>query len=309
MTGRVPTIVVSGYASVDYAMQLAKFEGEHATTMVRSRAEEWPRYGGVAHVTRAVVGVAGGGAEVVALSWVGPDHEGEAWTNAVREGGARVDGVAVHGTRSPSSHLLYPEGSSTICLFDPADCHQHELTAAQRQILADADVAVVAVGPADLTRELVNAVPSESPIVWTVKHDPSSLPVDLTELLAERSRLVTLSSEESAYLEPIARAAKPGTFVARTRGAGGAELLVVKEDRTLESVGFVPTSTVSNVDTTGAGDTFAGVLAVRLATQPNPTTSEMLEFIASAVSAATHMLAARAGAASDELETQHQEEE
>lgn len=292
-----PAIVVSGYASVDYALRLAPFEGPNATTVVRSRAEVWPRYGGIAHVTRAVARAAGPGARVTAISWVGPDPEGAAWSASVRAGGALTDGVTVLGSRSPSSHLLYPEGSGTICLFDPADCHPERLSPAQRAAAAAADVAVVTVGPAAATRELVDALRSDTALFWIVKHDPSSLPDGLAARLAERARLVTLSHEESGYLDTIARAARPGAYVARTRGSDGAELLRLGDGGRFETVGTVPTEAVRGIDTTGAGDTFAGVLAVRLAAAGDPSPQQMLGFVGEAASAATAMLTARADAA------------
>lgn len=308
MSGQRPTVVVCGYASVDYAMRLAPFEGPNATTIVRSRADEWPRYGGVAHVTRAVSDVAADRADVVALSWVGADAEGEAWRAAVRDGGASVAGVAVSGTRSPSSHLLYPEGSSTICLFDPADCHPAELTETQQRVIAGADVAVITVGPTELTRAAVKALPADRAIVWIVKHDPSALSPELVAELADRSRLITLSSEESSYLDAIGQSARPGTYVARTAGAEGADLFVVVAGGSLDHVGHVATERVTGVDTTGAGDTFAGALAVSLAANPHPNASEMLHHMTAAVEAATNMLVARAGAAADEPDPQHQRE-
>jgi len=309
VNGRTPTIVVSGYASVDYAMRLAPFEGQNATTIVRSRADEWPRYGGVAHVTRAVAAAAGAGARAVMLSWVGPDAEGAAWSESVRSGGAAISGVAVSGSRTPSSHLLYPEGSGTICLFDPADCHPEKLTPAQRAVVDGADVVIATVGPAAPTRELIDALPAGCALVWTLKNDPSSLPEELTRRLSERSQLITLSDEESRHLETIALTARPGTYVARTSGPQGAELLRVVDAGALEAIGRVPATRVIGVDTTGAGDTFAGSLAVGLAAAPEPDPQRMLGLIAAAVEAATNMLAARAGAVHDEPRNPHQEEE
>ncbi|RGE21552.1 carbohydrate kinase family protein [Leucobacter sp. wl10] len=307
MTEHLPTLVVSGYASVDYAMQLAPFEGHHATTTVRSRADEWPRYGGIAHVTRAAARAAGGAVRVAALSWVGGDAEGEAWVRAVETGGADTSGVARSGSRSPSAHLLYPEGQGAICLFDPGDCHADRLTAAQRELLATADAAVVTVGPEETTRELLTAIPAGAPVFWIVKQDPASLTAELVAELASRARLVTLSEGERGYLETVAAAAAPGAYVVVTRGSEGAELLRVGPGCELTGVGSVPAQPVTGVDTTGAGDTFSGTLVALLAAGGDPEPEEMLAHLAAASDATARMLSERRP--DPDLQTDHQRDE
>lgn len=293
MTSRSPVLVVSGYASIDYALQLAPFEGHDATTIVRSRADEWPRYGGVAHVTRAAAAAAAAGTQVAALSWVGPDAEGDSWVRAVEGGGASSDGVSRAGTRSPSSHLLYPEGEGTICLFDPGDCHAPVLTRAQRNLLQNADLAVVTIGPADATGELLTAIPEPCRLFWVVKQDPASLPESLAVALAARASIVTLSDGERGYLATIARVAEPGTAVIVTLGSRGSEVLQLMADRVFAEVGHVPASPVEGVDTTGAGDTFSGTLAALIVADIQTTPSQLLDHVREATRATARMLAAR----------------
>lgn len=290
-----PSLIVSGYASVDYAMQLAPFEGHDATTIVRARADEWPRYGGIAHVTRAAGRATEGGARVTALSWVGGDSEGEAWMSAVEAGGADTAGVARMGCRSPSSYLLYPEGEGTICLFDPGDCHGG-LTGEQRELLLGADLLVVTVGPAKATEQLLGAIPAGCAVFWIVKQDPASLTGELAAQLAARARVVALSEGERGYLDGIAAAARTGTYVIVTRGSRGAELLCVDSVGHLATVGEVPVRPVAGVDTTGAGDTFSGALAAALAGDPDANPDEMLAHLARASKATAEMLRMRSAA-------------
>ncbi|QIM16786.1 carbohydrate kinase family protein [Leucobacter insecticola] len=306
MTGGTRTILVSGYASIDYALQLAPFEGFDATTRVRSRAEEWPRFGGIVHVTNAAV-AADPEARVAALSWVGTDAEAAGWLSAVTESGADTIGVAVAGPRSPSSYLLYPEGQGAICLFDPGDCHAGDLNRAQRELIAQADLAVVTIGPAAATTELLKLLPRRCRLLWVVKQDPASLPKALAEALAARADWITLSEGERGYLDTIARVARPGTLVVLTRGAAGSELLHMTHERHAESLACVPAEPVGGVDTTGAGDTFSGTLAAHLARDPAHTPEEMLDRIRKAATATAHLLMARserlvAAIESDEME-------
>ncbi|WP_052961562.1 MULTISPECIES: carbohydrate kinase family protein [unclassified Leucobacter] len=297
MSAARPLLVVSGYASIDYALQLAPFEGFDATTIVRARAEEWPRYGGVAHVTRAA-SLADAGVDVAALSWVGSDAEGHRWIDAVASSGADTVGVAVSAGRSPSSHLLYPEGAGTICLFDPGDAGTDRLTDAQRTLLGAADVAVVTIGPECATRELLAAVRPDCRLFWILKQDPSSLTDALLSELSARAWAITLSDGERGALDRILPLAAPGTLVVVTRGSRGSELLRISADRSLESLGEVPSSPVSGVDTTGAGDTFSGTLAALLAgeTGTAPSPQRVLADLERASLATARMLAERRSA-------------
>ncbi|GAA1318028.1 carbohydrate kinase family protein [Leucobacter albus] len=300
-------LVVSGYASVDFALQLAPFQGVDATTQIRGRADEWPRYGGIAHVTRAAGSVSAGGAaagaaagdsagalRVAALSWVGEDAAGAGWIDAVAAGNAATTGIAVLGSRSPNAYLLYPEGDGTICLFDPGDCHTEGLSAAQRELLAGATTVVVTIGPERATRELLDAISAECTVFWVLKQDPDSLPADLATRLAGRADIVTLSEGESGYLATIAANARPGTHIVVTRGAAGSELRRVTGGAALETVGEVGAEPVRGVDTTGAGDTFSGTLAALIAGQGERDTATLLAHISEAAAATARMLAARA---------------
>lgn len=292
MSGAAPTLVVSGYASVDYALRLAPFQGFDATTTVRGRADEWPRHGGIAHVVRAARR-ASPDLRVAALSWVADDAEGRAWSRAVASCGADTAGIAVSGRRSPSAHLLYPEGQGTICLFDPGDCRVDALTPPQQRLLAEADLAVVAVGPASATRELLDAIPAGCRVLWILKQDPASLPAALADELSARADVITLSEGESGYLAGIAQHARPGAFVVVTRGTRGAELLRVTEHGELADCGSVPTTPIDGVDTTGAGDTFSGALAALISVDPDPRPDAMLAAVARASETTARTLAER----------------
>lgn len=294
MTAGSPLLVVSGYASVDFALQLAPFQGVDATTQIRSRADEWPRFGGIAHVTRAAAKCAAEDLTVAALSWVGADESGSAWTASVVAGGADARGVARLGTRSPNAYLLYPEGDGTICLFDPGDCHSEGLTPEQRDLLREATTVVITIGPERATRELLDEISDDCTVMWVLKQDPDSLPDDLAQRLAARASVITLSEGEGSYLAGIAATAAAGTSIVVTRGAAGSELRLVTPDATLETIGSVPAQPVRGVDTTGAGDTFSGTLAARIAasTQRDPAT--LLAHITAASAATAQMLASRA---------------
>lgn len=255
-------IAVAGYASVDYAMRLAPFRGLDATTIVRSRAEVWPRIGGIAHVTSAIAQATN--AAVSAISWVGPDDEGVLWRDFVAATGVDVASVAVSGTRSPSSQLLYPEDGGTICLFDPADCHPAALLAVQRRVIEQADWVILTVGPVAVTRMILQAVRPDTRLAWVVKSDAASVPADLRREILQRADIVTMSENERGFVDDQLDQLRPGVLVVETQGARGSRVLEWADGLLVER-GTVESTRVSGVDTTGAGDTFTGTLIAGLA--------------------------------------------
>lgn len=258
-------IVVAGYASVDYALILAPFRGTDATTIVKKRAEVWPRVGGIAHVTAAISRAAS--LPVSALSWIGDDAEGRLWRAAVASAGVDVSGVLTEGKRSPSSHLLYPEDGGTMCLFDPADCHPGKLPDPQATVVRGARWIVLTVGPVEATRDIVNAVGPTARLVWVVKHDADSIPPELRGEILRRADIVTLSESERGFIAAHLDQLRPGVIVVETRGTEGARVLEVRDGELVET-GAVAASPVNDVDTTGAGDTFTGTFVAALADDP-----------------------------------------
>lgn len=267
-------IAVAGYASLDYAMQLGEFHGADATTIVTGRAEVWPRVGGIAHVTAAIANSFPEG-ETAAIAWVGTDAEGTLWRDRVASAGVNVDGVSVTGSRSPSSHLLYPAGGGTMCLFDPADCHPQVLPESQVAVLNRADWLVLTVSPEAATHQLLAALPEHTRLAWIVKHDVSSISPELRRALLLRADLITLSEGERGFVGIDRDPVKPGALIIETRGSRGARFTVAGaaagaavDSAGLAFAGEVAAYPVSDVDTTGAGDTFAGAVVARLAAAP-----------------------------------------
>lgn len=257
------TIAVLGYASLDHAMRIDPFRGADATTHIRERVSaDWPSPGGIANLARAA---AAGGCDVVAVSWLADDELGRAWSGALAADDVRDEGVRVSGTLSPHSYLLYEPEGATYCLFNPGDSHHDELTERQRDVLRSADWALVAVGPAAATRELLE-LGAGTRVAWSVKHDADALPADLVRRLLGTADVITFNRAEEALIAGAAGAGwdghcRPTTLLVRTAGADGVEAWYPGE-----SVLHVPARRLESVDdTTGAGDTFAGRLVAELA--------------------------------------------
>ncbi len=301
-------IAIMGYSSLDHAMQLESFNGIDATSIVRGRlSSTWPAIGGIAHIARAAARVAG--ADVTAVSWVGNDSFGDLWTSAVSDSGASIAGVRRDGLRSPSSYLAYIDGGGTICLFDPADCHDGGLSEEQTRLLLEAEWCLVTVGPAAATRELLSILPAGAKLVWAVKQDRDAFPPDLASDLLARADVVSFSAGERSFVTFDGRGpeeyCRPGTLVVETRGSQGVTFSFASPDGPLRT-GIVATEALDGADTTGAGDTFVGTLVAALASaNGGRDDGDVTPEIGRAVSACTNLIRSRIPAASRSSAASH----
>lgn len=256
------TIVVSGYASLDHAMVVDRPPAPDRTSLVTERlSAPWPAPGGAAHVALAV---AGAGAPASLVSWVGDDADGRRFRQALLEQGVDCDALDASGTRSPSSYLFYdPEGGTTCC-FDPGQVAA-EPTARQRARCATADWWVLAVGPAGVTRMVLDELPDDRRLAWVVKADADAYPPRLVRRLLERVDVVTFSRAERRFLTTVTdesdplRLLGPRALAIETRGTDPVWY------RDPDGEATVPVEPVAARDTTGAGDTLAGACVASLA--------------------------------------------
>ena len=90
------SIVVTGYASLDYAVRLDSPPQPDRTATILSRAREWPRLGGSpAYVAAALV--AAGARDAAPVSWVGDDAEGAALSRRRSQRSASDGGIVASG--------------------------------------------------------------------------------------------------------------------------------------------------------------------------------------------------------------------
>src|SRR5271157_569520 len=140
------SIVVTGYASLDYAVRLDSPPQPDRTATILSRAAEWPRLGGSpAYVATALV--ASGARDAAPISWVGDDAEGALYRKRLQALGVRTDGIAVRPGRTPICVLAYQPDGRCHCLYDPGLTASADLDERQRALLGDAEAICVTVGP------------------------------------------------------------------------------------------------------------------------------------------------------------------
>ena len=247
-------IVVTGYASLDYAVRLDAAPTPDRTSTIVARPREWPRLGGSPAYAAAALAAAGA-ADVWPITWVGDDADGALYRAGLKRLGLRDDGVGVRPGRTPICILAYEPGGGCHCLYDPGLPEPLDFDAAQRQLIAAADCLCITVGPPEATRAALALARPDVRLVWVVKADPRAVPPDLAAALAERAEVVVHSRGEAPFVAAaFVRAATlraDGTRV-ETRGPGGVAVTQAGPTK------FYPVDPIETEDTTGAGDTFLG---------------------------------------------------
>ncbi len=246
------SIVVTGYASLDYAVRLDRAAKADETATILSRPAQWPRLGGSpAYVAAALV--AGGVADAAPISWIGQDADGQRYLEALTAQRVSTQGIAILPGRTPVCVLAYQPDGGCHCFYDPG-LTGTALNAHQRDMLANADWVCLTVGPTDVTFAALAAMRPDAKLVWAVKADARAVPPDLAAAIAARADIVSFSRREADFAAQ-ARAAtspRPGQWLVETRGEDG---VVLTREGVVEAFAIQP---LAVEDTTGAGDTFLG---------------------------------------------------
>ncbi len=195
-------VAIIGYASNDYSMRVARFEAVGKTTLVSKRlTSAWPEAGGIARIFSGLSGKI----DSDAISWVGEDAQSELWKEEVEKYGGNTAGVDSLDGNSPSAYLFHDGNGDTECFFDPGldDPSAQKLSIGQASLLSMATHVVSAIGPEPATRMMINSLGDSVVLIWIVKADAGSLPLDLRTLLFERANVVIYSHQEDPFLRGI----------------------------------------------------------------------------------------------------------
>ncbi len=257
------TVAVIGYASADRPVAVDALPAPDTTAIVRERlGPAWPRLGGCA--PQIAAGLAARGVDARCITWVADDDAGRYLRHRLEESGADVSGVDISSQRTPESYLVYDRDGRTLCFFDPGGATPDGLTAAQQEIVADADVVCLSVAPAAVSRRALRLAGETARIVWSVKADPDAYPTDLACELLARAEVVWHSEKEATFLAGRAPggAMRSDALVIETRGAAGAGWRRGSES------GQEGAEPVNVSDTTGAGDAFVAGSLTHLLDHP-----------------------------------------
>jgi ribokinase len=281
------SVVVTGYASLDYAVRLDRAPRPDATATILSRPDEWPRLGGSpAYVAAALV--RGGVRDAFPISWVADDADGACYRAVLARERIRTDGIASRSGRTPICILAYEPDGACHCLYDPGLAEPIALDEAQRSLVAAAEWVCLTVGPVAATRSALEAVQPDAKLAWAVKVDARAVPADLAAAIASRADLVAFSRGEAEFVAKARASTKQRSqILIETRGREGVALSQGSGEHVF------PVDALPADDTTGAGDTFlGGFLAASVRDNASPA-----QAVKAGIEAARTLLAGRAARA------------
>ena len=251
-------IIVSGYATLDYVVQLdAPFHGTGTATGELGVSEAWPRAGGAAlYASRRIAAV---GHRAFPLTWIGDDGDGGHYLRACQRSQICCDAIdQIRGGKTPRCILIYRPDGDYGCLLDTGFQGSESLSSAQAKIVAAADHLSIAAGPPAATTALLETYPPDADLSWIAKLDSLSFPEPLRAALARRARLIFCNASEREFIEAARDCDRPdGQIIIETLGSAGV-LVDCSDGRRV-----IPTTALTTYDTTGAGDTLAGETIAR----------------------------------------------
>ncbi|WP_116051884.1 PfkB family carbohydrate kinase [Amycolatopsis palatopharyngis] len=294
-----PEIVVVGAINVDFVVAAPRLPGPGETVV----GPDLRRYGG-GKGANAAVAAARAGAVTRLIGAVGADDTGTAALAELRADGVLVDGVAELDSVATGAALIVvdPAGENQIAVGAGANAavHADSVRTALREALPSAGCVLVsteipgeAVAAAVETAAtagvpcVLNPAPVQPVLADLLRHGPVLTP-NVTEV-AELAALLGAAPRDggvTAAAETVLAAS--GAPVVVTMGGEGALVLLPGEPPQ-----HVPPHPATVRDTTGAGDTFNGVLATRLAAGEPLTTAVQAASVAAAISVGE--VGARAG--------------
>jgi ribokinase len=286
MGGRV---VVVGAVNVDLVVAAERLPGP-GETVVGPRVEHF----GGGKGANAAVAAARAGADVLLIGAVGADDTGRAALDELSGEGVRVDGVAVLDGVPTGVALIVVDAAGENQIAVGAGANARVSREQVRSALADAlpEAGCVLVSTEIPVEAVAVAVEMTTAVGLPCLLNPAPVLPGLAGLLVprpgRRGPLLTPNVGELAALvgpgptgvRAVGLAARTGTAVVVTLGGDGA--LVVGPGGELE---HLPPHPITVRDTTGAGDTFNGVLAAHLAADADLMDAARAANVAAALSA------------------------
>lgn len=260
MTTRAPKrVVISGYATLDYVVQLAEpFHGTGTVTGELGASGAWPRAGGAAlFASRRIAAV---GHRAFALTWIGDDGDGGHYLRACQRAQICCEAVDQRrAVKTPRCILIYRPDGDYGCLLDTGLGGHEELTTTQAKIIEQADHVCISVGPPEATAAILDHCPEDVPLSWIAKLDRISYPEDLCRKLAQRANLIFCNASEREFIEASFDGPRSdGQTIIETLGSAGVLIDSCDGKR------VVPANKIKAFDTTGAGDTLAGEVIAQI---------------------------------------------
>jgi ribokinase len=261
-----PEVVVIGSVNIDHVVVADTFPAPGETIM-----------GNTAHVTlggkgsNQAVAAAMGGARTAMIARVGADAEGTRARDGLAERGVDVGAVApVDDSETGTAWITVAAGDNTIIVISGAN---HVWAADGDPLDGAGATAAVVLTQLEIPLDVVQRAAANCEGQFLLNAAPAAeLPDELIELcdvliVNEHEQAVVSGQSDEDSTDPAA--VRRAHAALRKRGAravvttlGSAGAIVTDTDGTTTAI---PSPPATVVDTTGAGDAFAGVLAARLA--------------------------------------------
>ncbi len=238
-------ITVVGSVNMDLVFGLADLPGPGQTVLASSLHSEPGGKGG-----NQAVAAARAGADVQLVAALGADATGGALRKHLQDNSVGLDGAVSLPVPSGTAAIMVGSSAENMIVVAPgANAHLTLDSRQVRAVVADCDVLLLQleIPPSTALAAARLAKDSGATVVLNAS-PPGADPHALAALAAATDVVIVNDTEAAGWHWPVAH-------LVITRGADGAV------HRTAEGETHIAAPEVEAVDTTGAGDVFAGVLA------------------------------------------------
>ncbi|MEU9704017.1 ribokinase [Streptomyces sp. NPDC047981] len=261
-----PRVVVVGSANLDLITEAPELPQSGETVLGTSVRRE-PGGKGL----NQAVAAAAFGARTSLIAAMGDDPSGAVLLDALRRRGVDTTHCrTVPGTDTGTAVVTVDDaGANHIVVIPGANGSLTGLTDADRELIAQADVVLcqLEIPPTTATEAAVTARRHGVPVLVNVS--PAR---DLPPELLEAASVLIVNEHEAAHLRRAEAGIPAGVAILTTFGADGAELAAAGPGGVNGTNGPIRAAAplADPVDSTGAGDTFAGTFAAATAERSAP---------------------------------------
>ncbi|OKH81264.1 ribokinase [Mycobacterium sp. ST-F2] len=246
-------ITVVGSVNMDLVFGLAELPDPGQTVLASSLHSEPGGKGG-----NQAVAAARAGADVQLVAALGADATGTALRKHLEDNGVGLVGTVSLPVPSGTAAIMVGENAENMIVVAPgANAHLTLDSAHVRAVVADCDVLLLQLEIPPSTALAAARLARDAGATVVLNASPAGTdPLALAQLATVTDVVIVNEAEAAGWHWPVAH-------LVITRGARGAV------HRTADGETTVPAPEVEAVDTTGAGDVFAGVLAAGWRADPH----------------------------------------